>query len=360
MNEKKNKDKRSNKLYNRRPTVLHLFAGAGGGILADILLGHRTICAVEINKYRRDILLRKQQDKIIPWFPIFKNVREFDGRLWSGAVDIVAGGFPCQPYSTAGLRKGKEDSRNLWPDTLRILGEVGPKIAFLENVPGLLSFDYFGRIIGDLATLGYSIEWDVISAASIGAPHLRRRLWILAWHPDRIAGAEIGEIQKGKGSDPPGGGGHGRVPADAHGARERAVRELHQEDHSEAITDASCGRRSRRTEQECYAHQDARREVIQRCNAIESGETRVSADRMCQHRTAGRIKVKCPIVRVVGRIDRGPWTSEPGVRGVAHGIPKRMERISSLGDAQVPQVAAVAFLILMHRAGLMSGGIVRG
>ena len=163
---------------------LALFAGAGGGILGSILLGHRIVCAVELDPYCREILLRRQEDKILPPVPVWDDIRSFSGEPWRGLVDVMSAGFPCQPWSVAGKRQGQNDSRNLWPDTIRVIREVGPAIAFLENVPGLVRSDYFGQILGDLAEAGFDAGWDVVSAGEIGALHRRQRLWILA-HTDR-------------------------------------------------------------------------------------------------------------------------------------------------------------------------------
>jgi DNA (cytosine-5)-methyltransferase 1 len=96
-------------------------------------------------------------------------------------VDLVCGGFPCQPWSMAGRQRGVDDERNLWPDTLRCLRNMGPRFALLENVPGLLTHEYFGEIIGDLAEVGYDAEWQVIPASSVGANHTRNRLYLLAY-----------------------------------------------------------------------------------------------------------------------------------------------------------------------------------
>jgi len=162
---------------------LALFAGTGGGLLASDLLGWRTVCAVEIEPYCREVILRRQRDGVLDLFPIWDDVRTFDGRPWSGLVDVVTAGFPCQPFSLAGQRRGEDDDRNLWPETIRILREIRPRYALLENVPGLLVSGYFGRILGDLAEGGFDAEWGVFSAAECGAPHRRERLWILANAP---------------------------------------------------------------------------------------------------------------------------------------------------------------------------------
>lgn len=106
---------------------LALFAGAGGGILGGILSGFRTVCAVEIEPYCREVLLRRQRDGVLPLFPIWDDVQTFDGRAWRGLVDVVTAGFPCQPFSVAGKNAGESDERNLWPETIRVIWEVGPE-----------------------------------------------------------------------------------------------------------------------------------------------------------------------------------------------------------------------------------------
>jgi DNA (cytosine-5)-methyltransferase 1 len=159
---------------------LALFAGAGGGILGGKLLGWRTVGAVEIDPYCREILLRRQEEGILEPFPIWDEIRTFDGAAWSGCVDVITAGFPCQPFSTAGKRKGETDNRNMWPETIRVIREVGPKWCLLENVAGLLAHRYYGTILGELAEAGYDAEWIVLGADDAGAPHRRKRVWIVA------------------------------------------------------------------------------------------------------------------------------------------------------------------------------------
>lgn len=159
---------------------LSLFTGAGGGLLGTHLLGWRPVCAVEIEPYCREVLLRRQRDGVLPLFPIWDDVRTFDGSRWRGLVDVVTGGFPCQPFSVAGKGLGHNDPRNMWPSTIRVIREVRPRFCLLENVPGLLAHEYFGKILGDLVESGFRVRWDCLSAASVGAPHRRDRLWIVA------------------------------------------------------------------------------------------------------------------------------------------------------------------------------------
>ena len=159
---------------------LALFAGAGGGILGGHLLGWRTVCAVEFAEYPRKVLLARQRDGLLPVFPIWDDVRTFDGKPWCGRVDVVTGGFPCQDISVAGSGDGLDGERSgLWVEMARIIGEVRPEFAFVENSPALTSRG-LGRVLGDLAEMGFVARWGVFSAADVGARHIRERIWIVA------------------------------------------------------------------------------------------------------------------------------------------------------------------------------------
>lgn len=159
---------------------LALFAGAGGGILGGRLLGWRTVCGVEIEPGARAKLIARQNDGCLRPFPIWDDVRTFDGRPWRGIVDVVSGGFPCQDISAAGLGAGITGERSgLWTEQARIIREVRPRFAFVENSPVLTSRG-LGVVLGDLASLGYDAGWGVLGADDAGAPHRRKRIWILA------------------------------------------------------------------------------------------------------------------------------------------------------------------------------------
>jgi DNA (cytosine-5)-methyltransferase 1 len=180
---------------------LHLFAGAGGGILGGELLGHKCVCAVEIEEYPRRVLLQRQRDGMLPKFPIWDDIRTFNGEQWKGIVDIVCGGFPCQDISVAGKGKGIEGKKSsLWGEMGRVIGEIRPKFAFMENSPALTSRG-LGRVLGDLAEMGYNARWCVLGAGHVGATHARERIWILAWNPDllNVEGGFKNKIQGFKG-----------------------------------------------------------------------------------------------------------------------------------------------------------------
>jgi DNA (cytosine-5)-methyltransferase 1 len=160
---------------------LALFAGAGGGILGGHLLGWRTVCAVEWEAYPASVLVARQNDKILPTFPIWDDVQTFDGKPWRGIVDVVSGGFPCQDISVAGKGDGLDGERSgMWREMARIIGEVRPKYAFVENSP-MLTLRGLGTVLKDLATMGYDAKWGVLGADSVGFSHHRARIWLVAY-----------------------------------------------------------------------------------------------------------------------------------------------------------------------------------
>lgn len=160
---------------------LALFAGAGGGILGGKLLGWRTVCACELNPYCRAVLLARQRDGIFDPFPIWDDIRTFDGLPWRGAVDVVSGGFPCQDISALGKGAGIDGPKSgLWREMARIIGEVRPRFAFVENSPMLVQRG-LARVLGDLAELRFDARWGIMGADEVGAPHICKRIWLVAF-----------------------------------------------------------------------------------------------------------------------------------------------------------------------------------
>ena len=157
---------------------LALFAGAGGGLLASHLLGHTVVCAVERNEFCIEVLCQRQNDGLLDHFPIWDDIRTFDGRMWKGAVDLESGGFPCQFFSTAN-RGRRVDSSNLWPEMRRVVREVEPSFVFCENVHKKAIL----VAAKDLEEDGYITHWISLSAKDLGADHIRERFWLLA-HAD--------------------------------------------------------------------------------------------------------------------------------------------------------------------------------
>jgi len=159
---------------------LALFAGAGGGILGGKLIGWKCVCAVECDEYARNVLIARQNDGCLNPFPIWNDVLTFDGKPWRGVVDIVTGGFPCQDISIAGGGSGLDGNRSgLWTQMARIISEVAPRRVLVENSP-MLTVRGLGRVLGDLAQMGFNTRHGVLGGYTAGGCADGKRVWILA------------------------------------------------------------------------------------------------------------------------------------------------------------------------------------
>ena len=179
---------------------LSLFTGVGGGLLATSLkMGWETVGYVEFDNDCQQRIRQRIDDGIIHNAPVFGDIDSFIDQgyasAYTGMVDVVAAGPPCQPFSVAGKGLGEFDPRNKIPAVMRTLKAVRPMWLLLENSPGLPTRHgkYFGKILHQLADLGYDAKWTVLSAKSVGAPHLRKRFWIVAHSPNQGA---IGRIRE--------------------------------------------------------------------------------------------------------------------------------------------------------------------
>lgn len=159
---------------------LSLFTGGAGGFdFAAELMGWFNIAHVEIDEDCRAILKNN-----FPYAESYADIRQFDGKKFAGAIDIVSGGFPCQPFSTSGKRAGTNDSRFLFPEMLRVIREVKPRWVVAENVLGLVSQDggmVLEQVLASLEAEGYQVQTYNIPACAVGAPHERQRVWIVAY-----------------------------------------------------------------------------------------------------------------------------------------------------------------------------------
>lgn len=271
---------------------LSLYSGSGGGLLGTILLGWNPIGYVEINKYRQQVLAQRIRDGYLPIAPIYGDVRAFIDQgyanIYTGLVDVITGGFPCQPFSIAGKRKAGDDARNMWPATIECIRIIRPKYCFLENVRGLLSSGYFPTILKDLAESGYDARWRVLSASEVGAPHKRDRLWILAYpnssgchwrknNQGQVQTKRNGTIQDGK-------------------------------DVADPIS-----------------------ERLEKRKGVEgdNGEKFTTSKRSYSEYESSKW-----------------WAIEPNVGRVANGVAARVDRLKALGDGQVPYVVATAWKLL--------------
>lgn len=321
--------------------TLHLFAGAGGGILADLILGHTPIGAVEIELYCCQ-LLREKADA--GWWPQLQvhetDIRDFDPSEYAGRVDCVSGGFPCQDISAAGRGEGITGSRSgLWAEYARILGALRPRYAFIENSP-MLTLRGLDVVLSDIAALGYDAAWAVISAADVGAPHLRERIWILAHNPGdgRRTGLSGGFDPSGKGEcqQPLSAVANTRSRrcARAEGRQVELARGTEAVGATEVVAHADRLRQSQPQGSECEQRGWAGDGCCAITNPMQHGLERI--------KQAGA--KEGPVIR-----DGGWWTTEPALGRVAYGLAHRAHRLKALGNGQVPQQAALAWNLLISR-----------
>lgn len=163
--------------------TMHLFAGIGGGLLADLILGHTPVVAVEWDRYACQVLRERAAEGWFPDLSVWEvDVRMFDPSEYAGKVDCIHAGFPCQDISVAGKQAGvgEETRSGLYREVLRIAGVVRPRYLFLENVAAIVT-NGLGTVLSDLAALGYDCEWLCLQAAEIGASHERDRFWLLGY-----------------------------------------------------------------------------------------------------------------------------------------------------------------------------------
>jgi DNA (cytosine-5)-methyltransferase 1 len=273
---------------------LALFAGAGGGILGGHLLGWRTVCAVEWEQYPACVLAARQNDKILPTFPIWDDVQTFDGKPWRGIVDVVSGGFPCQDISVANTKgDGLDGERSgMWREMARIIGEVRPKYAFVENSP-MLTIRGLDRVLADLSKMGFDAEWGVLGAANVGANHQRDRIWIV-----------------GKNANP-----------ELLGCQERA------------------------NEQRIDGNWQTPSELSHLCEtqSQKMGDTKSSGFSSCFEGQGEGQSWGASIGSAQW------WQIEPPLDRVADGMADRVDRLKAIGNGQVPLCAATAWKLLTER-----------
>lgn len=157
-----------------------LFTGVGGFDLAASWMGWQNVMQCEIDPFCQQVLRHH-----FPTSHLYGDIRTIDGNAWKGKIDILTGGFPCQPFSAAGRRRGTADDRFLWPEMLRVIREVQPTWVVAENVRGLLAQEgglVFERVCSELEEAGYQVQPFIIPACAVGAAHRRERVWFVAHH----------------------------------------------------------------------------------------------------------------------------------------------------------------------------------
>ena len=163
------------------PTVISFCSGYGGIERGLDLAGveHRVIAYVEIEAFAIANLVNKMESGQLPPAPIYTDIKTFPSEIFRGKVSILTGGYPCQPFSAAGKRLGADDPRHLWPHIRRHIEAIRPAKCFFENVEGHISLG-LREVISDLEEDCYSVAWGIFSAREVGAPHQRKRVYILA------------------------------------------------------------------------------------------------------------------------------------------------------------------------------------
>ena len=323
---------------------LALFAGAGGGILAGHLLGWRTVCAVEWEQYPASVLCARQNDGLLPPFPVWDDVQTFDGKPWRGIVDVVSGGFPCQDISAAGKGAGIDGERSgMWGEMARIIHEVRPRYAFVENSPMLTSRG-LGRVLGDLASMGFDARWGVLGAVDVGANHKRDRIWIVGTNM-----ANSKKLYSNGGKD------NSRISMEretqlksGNSYRENNVANA----NSLKRRSLEIGRPSFNDSEECGDlrgvlafdsgnEQEETREIL--ANTTSIGQQGQRQHEQPINSTKGR-NWQTNYVESIGRPEF--WAVEPNVGRVANGMAARVDRLKAIGNGQVPLCAATAWRLL--------------
>ena len=329
---------------------LDLFSGIGGFALAAswVWPDHNPLLFCEIDSFCREVL-RKHWSQT----PIHNDIRTLDARPLLGSIDILTGGFPCQPYSLAGQRRGKKDHRALWAEMLRVVDECGPRWIVGENVPGIISME-LDAVLSDLETHGYTAWPLVIPAVAVDAPHRRDRVWIVA-HAD--SGRAYPEPEQARGFEgplhPPG---HGEIwdVADTYDDREsQSIRSFEEErqrtrNGCKVVADSEHHERSS-AESNRRVEGSNRNEATERCEGAgaTSGRRGLLADADRTRREVVQRSKENAERSGIGAVDGASrWNTEPDVGRVADGVPRRVDRLRSLGNAIVPQVAAEIFMMI--------------
>ena len=364
---------------------LDLFSGIGGFSLAARWMGWETVAQVEWDKWCQKVLAKNFPNALR-----FGDIVEFnkmlqDGKITTdtnsnrrtngevrnsktegnerqkqlnineggrmgydiGYIDIITGGFPCQPFSHAGKRKGVADERYLWPEMLRTIRILKPSFVVGENVAGLVSMDNgktLDAILSDLENEGYQVESFIIPACAIGAWHRRDRIWIIAY---ANTPSDAIPRQNRKGIETKG---EGVAINEQVGRRQQqTVQYEGLDDIPQHATNSLCkrysestrGKENKKERTVCEEEQSNRNRIRAKVNGHSNSIADTISQRGCG-RDTGREYAK-DVRQQPGNSQHGYWDSEPSVGRVANGIPNRVDRLKGLGNAIVPQIAFEIF-----------------
>jgi DNA (cytosine-5)-methyltransferase 1 len=305
-------------------THLSLFSGIGGIDLAAHWAGFETIQFVE-----RDPFCQRVLTKNFKGVPIHDDVTTFDGRPFAGRTDLISAGFPCQPHSLAGKRMASGDERDLWGEVVRILGETKPKWFLGENVPGLFSSEsgrFFGRVVDDLASLGFSVGWCCYGASDVGAVHRRNRVFIVAYSQEQFGNG--GDDQSSGAPVPK--SGNNDCSGDA--TYSPSVRRPD-------IQESRFNRQDDKERKKGGAKQFEGSGVSQDATDSEnvSGSQTFEATMPERSQRNSQDYLSGGDWGCLGRGDWRGWSVEPVLRAEDDGVPDRVARLKALGNAVCPQ-----------------------
>ena len=293
----------------RELTHLSLFSGIGGLDLAAEWAGFRTVGQCEWAEYPRAVL-----EKHWPGIPRWRDVRtltkeSFYEQTGLRTVDVISGGFPCQPFSVAGKQRGKEDDRYLWPEFIRVIRELWPTWVIGENVPGIINLA-LDTVLADLETEGYEVQCFLIPACGVDAPHRRYRVIIVAHRNSGSAREQA--LQPGRETADDG------IPGEIRGCSSDT-----------GVLRVADGLRGAVYEAVSDTEGIGRKKCVP-WSVLEAGFTN------CSSRERENVPESAP--RISGTHTVGEnWPDEPGVGRVANGVPNRVDRLKCLGNAVVPQ-----------------------
>tara|TARA_R110001592_G_scaffold312467_1_gene587792 strand:+ start:1391 stop:2410 length:1020 start_codon:yes stop_codon:yes gene_type:complete len=322
--------------------IIDLFSGIGGFSLGlEATGGFETVQFVENNEWCQKVLAKN-----FPGVPITGDIKDYEGQE---QADVVVGGFPCQPFSVAGKRKGTEDDRHLWPEMLRVIKASKPRFVIGENVRNLTSIEngmVFEQVCVDLENEGYEVQSFVIPASAVNAPHQRYRVWIVAYSDSKLCRGGRAIEPSGENKD-----------RELYSAQEEQARK-----HLRSKT-IRCNSVRGETENVAYSYDTGdrtpkhetkreRKKIDKRWEGLSQSESsRLSKDvsnsdseglqryRESSSELDKEITSTSYSKEQQRSMDHERFSFEPRVGRVAHGISRRVDRIKGLGNAIVPQIA---------------------
>ena len=328
---------------------LDLFSGIGGFSLALEKVGFKTIGFCEVDPYCR-LLLQKHWKGVT----IHHDIKKLEAKDIKEPIDIITGGFPCQPYSVAGKQKGTDDNRYLWPDMFRVIKEVKPTFIIAENVRGIVNIQdgmVFETVCSDLETEGFEIQPFIIPAAGVGAPHKRERVWIVGY--SKHNGSLTSKIRRGYKEADAGTQKRQNQTIESEGTSRSSNNEIMENSRRTLRQGAKFDKENANESKKENANKFKRSSSTPKHHVADSNSNgekwNKSEDRQGSGiKQDGSDVADSKRIHVQGQQNRSGqeqsrreswWEFEPNVGRVANGVPGRVHRLKGLGNSIVPQIA---------------------